>query len=262
MKIISCNVNGIRAIAKKWFADFIKTENPDVLCIQEPKAFEDQFLKEVWELDWYKYIWHSWEKPWYAWTVIFYKNELKILDNKNHFWDIDHFHEHWRITEVKFENFTLINWYFPNWWALADWTERLWYKLEFYDHLIDYCNNLKKNWESVIITWDFNICHKAIDIARPDANKNSIGFLPIERSKMWEFLDNWYIDVFRDRNPDLADKYTWWSYRWWARGRNVWRRLDYFFISKDLNWKVEEMTHLDQQLWSDHCPIVLEIDLA
>ena len=267
MKIISWNVNWIRAVAKKWFKDFVKNESPDVLCIQETKAFEDQFLKEVWELEWYKYIWHAWEKPWYAWTAIFYKNELKILDKKNIFKrhdleeEIASFNEHWRITEIKFENFTLINWYFPNWWTLADWTERLWYKLKFYDYLIEYCNFLRKNWESIIITWDFNICHQEIDIARPEANKNSIGFLPIERKKIWEFLDNWYIDVFRNKNPELADKYTWWSYRWWARDRNVGWRLDYFFVSKDLIWKVKNIKHLDQQMWSDHCPIVLEIKL-
>ena len=258
MKIISWNVNWIRAVAKKWFVDFVKNENPDILCIQEPKAFEDQYLKEVWELEWYKYIWHAWKRAWYAWTAIFTK--IDFIDWKNHFWEVEHFHDDWRITEMKFKNFTLINWYFPNWWTKADWTEMLSYKLDFYNHLIHYCNELVEKWESVIITWDFNICHQAIDIARPEANKNSIWFLPIERAKIWEFLDNGYIDVFRNKNPEIADKYTWWSYRWWARDRNVWRRLDYFFVSKDLIWKVKNVEHLDQQKWSDHCPIVLEID--
>ena len=268
MKIISRNVNWIRAIAKKWFKDFIKNQNPDILCIQETKAFEDQFLKEVWELEWYKYIWHAWERAWYAWTAIFAKDNL--IKNGDKFWknkfsileeEIWHFHDDWRITEAKFENFTLINWYFPNWWTRSDWTEMLSYKLEFYDKLINYCNELVTKWENVIITWDYNICHTEIDIARPKQNKNSIWFLPIERAKIWEFLDNWYIDVFRYFNPELLDKYTWWSYRWWARQNNVGWRLDYFFVSKNIIWKVKNVDHLDQILGSDHCPIMIEIDL-
>ena len=259
MKIISWNVNWIRAVAKKWFKDFVKKQNPDILCIQETKAFEEQFLKDVWELEWYKYVWHAWTRAWYAGTAIFSK--IDFIDWKNHFWEVEYFHDDWRITETKFENFTLINWYFPNWWTRADWTEMLSYKLEFYDKMIDYCNKLVENWESVIITGDFNVCHQEIDIARPKENQNSIWFLPIERAKIWEFLDNWYIDVFRFKNPDLTDKYTWWSYRWGARSRNVGWRLDYFFVSKDLIWKVKNVDHLDQQMGSDHCPIVLEIDL-
>ncbi|MCD5382929.1 endonuclease/exonuclease/phosphatase family protein, partial [Candidatus Gracilibacteria bacterium] len=124
-----------------------------------------------------------------------------------------------------------------------------------------YCNKLVENGESVIITGDFNVCHQEIDIARPKENQNSIGFLPIERAKIGEFLDNGYIDVFRFKNPDLTDKYTWWSYRGGARSRNVGWRLDYFFVSKDLIGKVKNVDHLDQQMGSDHCPIVLEIDL-
>jgi len=261
VKIISRNVNGIRAIAKKWFQDFVKEQNPDVLCIQETKAFEEQYIIEVWVLEGYKHIWHSWVKPWYAWVATFFKEDIEIISAKNHFWETEHFHDHWRVVETKFKNFTLINVYFPNWWTKADWTEMLSYKLEFYDKMIDYCNKLVEQWESVIITWDFNICHTEIDIARPKENKNSIWFLPIERKKFWEFLSNWYIDVFRYFNPWLKWYYTWWSYRWWARKRNIWRRLDYFIFSKDLIWKVKKIEHLDQQMWSDHCPILMEIDL-
>lgn len=259
MKIVSRNVNGIRAVAKKWFLDFFQKIDADIFCIQEPKAFAEQVWEDLKNPFWYDFTWHSWERPGYAWTVTYYR--VPVLDTKNHFWEIECFHEHWRIVETKFEKFTLINWYFPNWWTRADWTEMLTYKLKFYDHLIDYCNKLVEKWESIIITWDFNICHQEIDIARPKENWNSIWFSPIEREKMSEFLDNWYIDVFRHFNQDEKDKYTWWSYRWWARMRNVWRRLDYFLVSKDLIWKVKNIQHLEDQMWSDHCPILMEIDL-
>jgi len=263
MKIISWNVNWIRAVVKKWFLDFIKKENPDILCLQETKAFEEQFVIEVWLIDWYDYVWHSWIKPWYAWTAIFFKSELsdRVVDKKSHFWEIMHFHDEWRVTEIKFDNFTLINCYFPNWWAKADWTDMLPFKFEFYDKLMEYCEEKRKNWESIIITWDFNICHQEIDIARPKENWRNIWFTPEERQKLWEFLSKWYIDVFRYLNPDAKWYYTWWSYRWWARQKNIWRRLDYFLVSEDLIWKVKNMEHLDKQLGSDHCPIVLDIDL-
>lgn len=259
MKIISWNVNWIRAVAKKWFKEFVEKYSPDILCIQETKAFEDQFIKELWELEWYKYIWHTWTRAGYAGTAIFYKQELKILDTKNHFWDINHFHEDGRITEVEFEGFVLLNWYYPNGWTRADGTEMVDYKLEFYDHIIKYANKLVKEWKNVVLTWDFNICHTEIDIARPKENENSIWFLPIERAKVWELLDNWYIDTFRYKYPTKTDTYSWWSYRAWARPRNVWWRIDYFVVNKWFIDKIVDTTYLTEEQWSDHCPIMLEL---
>ena len=188
MKIVSWNVNWIRAVAKKWFKDFVEYENPDILAIQETKAFENQFLKDVWELDWYDYIWHSWERAGYAGTAIFYKKNLNPVSLKNNFWEIGHFHDDGRITEVDFWDFILINWYYPNGWTRADGTEMVSYKLEFYNHIIHYSNKLIEAWRNVILTWDFNICHTEIDIARPKENQNSIWFLPIERDKVSELL--------------------------------------------------------------------------
>jgi exodeoxyribonuclease-3 len=261
MKIISWNVNWIRAVLKKWFLDFVDKESPDILCLQETKAFEEQFLKEVWEFKWYKYIWHSGTRAWYAWTAIFYKENLKVIDYKNHFWEIVQFHDDWRITEIEFENFVLINGYYPNWWTRADWTEMLDYKLEFYDKIIEYSNKLINSWKNVILTWDFNICHTEIDIARPKENENSIWFLPIERKKIWELLDNWYIDVFRDKYTTKTDVYSWWSYRAWARPRNVWWRIDYFIINKWFINKVNDIIYMTDVMWSDHCPIQLKLNI-
>ena len=151
----------------------------------------------------------------------------------------------------------MINGYFPNWWTRADWTEMLTYKLEFYDKLINYINSLVKEKKEVIITWDFNICHTEIDIARPKENENSIWFLPIERKKITELLENWYIDTFRYFYPEKVNVYSWWSYRWGARPRNVWWRLDYFVVNKAFIDKVSDMIYMTEIEWSDHCPIKL-----
>ncbi len=289
MKIISWNVNGVRAVSKKWFRDFVLEENPDILCIQETKAFEEQFLKDVWELDWYKYVWHKWERAGYAGSAIFYKEGLDIVDTKNHFDEIEHFHSDGRVTEIEFKyekcrdtidrvseekdkincdnkdtinrvstkNIVLLNWYFPNGGTRANGQEMLSYKLEFYDRLIDYANKILESWRDVIMTWDFNICHTEIDIARPEANKNSIWFLPVERKKFSELLDNWYIDTFRRFYPDKTNVYSWWSYRAWARSRNIGWRLDYFVVNNGFIDKVKDMQYLTDVMGSDHCPIKL-----
>jgi len=273
MKITSRNVNWIRAVINKWFDEWFKKDNPDILCIQEPKAFEHQIPAELkFLINDYNYIRHTGKRPWYAGTAIFYKKNLKVISTKNHFWEIEQFHEDGRVVEIKFSIpgakknkkdlvFTLLNLYFPNWWTKADGTEMLTYKLEFYEKFIQYINALRANWENIITTWDFNICHKEIDIARPEENKNSIWFLPIEREKLDKLQKNWYVDVFRHLNPDLKDKYTRRSYRAWARPRNVWRRLDYFWISENVLALVKKMEHQDQVMWSDHCPISLELKL-
>lgn len=262
MKIISRNVNWIRAVVNKWFCEWIKDEYPDILCLQETKAFETQIPAELkFTLNNYDYIWHTWTRPGYAWTAIFYKRWLEIISTRNVFSENPDFCEDWRVTEIVFKyndsEIVLLNIYFPNWWTRADWTEMLTYKLNFYEQVINYINLYRENWKEIIVTWDFNICHEPIDIARPDENVNSIWFLPIERVEMDKLCENWYIDVFRFFYPNLWEKYTWWSYRAWARQRNVWRRLDYFRVSEWMIEKIQDMQHLDSILWSDHCPIKL-----
>jgi len=272
MKIISRNVNWIRAVVKKWFVDFVKDENPDILCVQEVKAKEYQIPEEMHLLfSDYNYIRNSAERPWYAGTAIFYKKKLNLISSKVNFDGINHFNSDWRLTELRFQfdwkgvvgskniwkEIVLLNNYFPNWWTRADWTEMLLYKLKYYDYFIDYIKSLENDWKIVISCGDFNICHEEIDIARPDANKNSIWFLPIERKKIGEIFDSWFVDVFRYFNPWLADQYTRWSYRAGARPRNVWRRLDYFVVSKKLLENIDSIGHLVNIYWSDHCPISL-----
>lgn len=267
MKIISWNVNWIRAVAQKWFKEFIIKQNPDIFCLQETKAFEAQFLKEVGNIDWYKYIWHTWIKAWYAWTAIFFRENIEVIDTKNDFWEIDHFHDDWRVTELEFfykkwwekKHIVLLNWYFPNGWTRADGTEMVSYKLEFYEHLKTYTRKLKSEWKQVIITWDYNICHTEIDIARPKENEDSIWFLPIERATIWDFINDWNLDVWRYFNPTKTDVYSWWSYRAGARPRNVWWRIDYFVVNKELINDVENIDYLTDVMWSDHCPVMLKL---
>ena len=212
MKIISRNVNGIRAVLQKGFLDFVKQENPDILCLQEVKAFEHQMPG----------------------TAIFYRKDLKIEKSLNSFDDCPIMNDDGRVTAIEWSDFVLFNIYFPNGGDRADGTEMLSYKLKFYQDYQQEVQRLIQAGKKVITTGDFNICHRPIDIARPKENENSIGFLPIERAEMDKMESSGLIDVFRLQNPELTDKYTWWSYRAGARPRNIGWRLDYFWVSKNM----------------------------
>ncbi len=265
MKITSRNVNGIRAVMKKGFLEWLSQDKSDILCLQETKAFEHQIPAEMkYILNDYNYIWHVGERPGYAGTAIFFKKDINILEQKSIFENHPEFYKEGRTTQISFEynekKIALLNIYFPNGGTRADGTEMLTYKLDFYNQVITYCEGLKKEGYEVIITGDFNICHTEIDIARPKENENSIWFLPIEREKMTELQDNWYTDVFRKLNPELTDHYTWWSYRAGARPRNVGRRLDYFWVTPGVENYITTMYHQDQVLGSDHCPVSLKLE--
>lgn len=255
MKILSRNVNGIRSIVNKGFSETIKWLDPDVICLQETKAFLEQCPEEVKNLG-YHICWHSGTRPWYAWTAILTKN---IPHTHCNIFEHSMFYEDGRVTEVSFDNTKILNIYFPNWWTRADGTEMLTYKLLFYDKLIQYLDQHKD--KNLIIVWDYNICHTEIDIARPKENANSIWFLPVERQKITEFLSNWYLDVFRHLYPTATDQYTRRSYRAGAKPNNVGRRLDYACVSKHLSDKIVNFRHFPDIAGSDHCPIMLEIDI-
>lgn len=259
MKIISWNVNGIRAIAQKGFFEWFTEQNADIVCLQETKAFPEQLGFDLRNPNGYHAVWHTGKTAGYAGVATFSKQTP--LSEKSHFEEITHFHEDGRVVETKFKDFTLLNIYFPNGGERADGTEMLSYKLKFYEHFLDYIETLRKRGESIIICGDFNVCHKEIDIARPKENENSIGFLPVERAWISKIIQHGYVDVFRHFNPEQRDAYTWWSYRAGARPRNVGWRLDYFFISSDLIDKVVKITHQTNIFGSDHCPVCLELSL-
>ncbi|MBS8121754.1 exodeoxyribonuclease III [Candidatus Vampirococcus lugosii] len=257
MKIASWNVNGIRAVIKKGLLDWINDNEFDIFCLQETKAFENQIPKELYTvLDKYSYIWHNGTRAGYSGVATFFKKKPNSNNNKLFFCEI--FEQDGRIIETEYDDFVLLNIYFPNGGTKSNGDEMLSHKLNFYKNLIEYVNNILKEGKEVIIAGDFNIAHTEIDLARPKDNKNSIGFLPIERQYLDLLHNEGYIDVFRYFNPELLDKYTWWSYRAGARPRNVGWRIDYFFVSKGLLSKINNVYHQDQILGSDHCPIVLE----
>ncbi len=259
MKLISWNVNGIRAVAKKWFLEFFDTEKPDVLGIQETKAFSHQIGPELLHPGGYFTTRHAGERPGYAGTALFCKEQP---DQQQVVFDgFQKFHEDGRITEVHYQGYTILNIYFPNGGTRANGQEMLTYKLKFYDELAQYLIPKKEAGEKIILMGDFNICHTEIDIARPEANKDSIGFKPIERKRIGDFMQEvGLVDVFRHFHPEKVDEYTWWSYRGGARFRNVGRRIDYMMVCESLIDKVTSFRHRQDIMGSDHCPVEMVIE--
>lgn len=260
MKICSWNVNGIRACSKKGFLDWFHSEKGDIICLQETKAFPDQ-LEEVlrYPLDYHSY-WHNGTKKGYSGVVTYSKKESHSVQKS--FVELPKtFEQDGRFVQIDLEEFSLLNIYFPNGNPKASGEEMLGFKLDFYSAFLKHLNSLRSKGRSIIACGDYNIAHNEKDIAHPVENQDSIGFLPIEREWMDRIIKEGYIDVFRQFHPNKEDQYTWWSYRTRARERNIGWRIDYFFISPDLLDRVLSVYHQVQVLGSDHCPIVLELDL-
>jgi len=263
MKIISRNINWIRATMKKWFSEFFEKEAPDILCLQEIKAYEEQIPSEVFPLlKNYKKVWNPAQKPWYAWTAIFY-HEKTICSEPKTFSSIPFFSQDWRIIELEFQHngtkYTLFNLYFPNGSPRANGESMLEKKLEFYDAFLSYVDKIKALWTNIILSGDFNVCHKEIDLAQPKNNKRAVWFLPEEREKIDKIIKHWFIDVFRHFYPTLEWAYTRWSYRTWIKERNLWRRYDYFFVNSEIISHIQEVKHFSEIRASDHCPLLLTL---
>ncbi len=257
-RFISWNVNGIRAVSKKEAFKWIDEQDVDILGIQETKSQKDQIPKEIFNKE-------------FAFTNAS-ESAIKGRSGTAIFSDIVPFYssntpqidvlDEGRINEIHFElqnkKIAFFNIYFPNGQSSQ---ERLDYKMGFYDRFLDYCMDLKKEGFSIIVCGDVNTAHTAIDIARPKANENTSGFLQIERDWISKFLDHGFIDTFRHINKGIVDKYSWWSFRANARANNVGWRIDYFFVSDDLKEFVKDAYILDDIYGSDHCPIVLEMEI-
>lgn len=253
MKIISWNVNGIRAVTKKGFVDWLHQESPDIVCLQETKAQYDQFPEELKTHPNYHISHSSAEKKGYSGVATL----SKIPFIKTTLLDIDLFDSEGRVLIHEGEHFFLINAYFPN--GQRD-HNRVPYKLNFCEEILAKVNDLKKI-KPVIITGDFNTAHQEIDLANPKSNIKTTGFLPIEREWMDKFIANGFIDIFRSTYPDRTGAYTWWSHRPTVRERNIGWRIDYFFITPDLLPHVKETNIFPEVKGSDHCPIGLELSL-
>ncbi|MGF3554008.1 MAG: exodeoxyribonuclease III [Thermoplasmatota archaeon] len=254
MKILSWNVNGIRAADKKGLFDFIKKESPEILCLQEIKATPEQLPPHLKNPPGYHVFFNSADRSGYSGVATFTKN--KPIDVKTGF-GIEKFDKEGRILITKFPDFTLFNIYFPNGKQSK---ERLDYKLKFYDAFLDYADDLKNKKNNIVVCGDFNTAHKEIDLARPKENEKISGFLPIERAWIDKFIEHCYVDTFRYFNKQ-PNQYTWWDLKSRARERNVGWRIDYFFVNKEFMPFVKKAFIMQDILGSDHCPIGIEIKL-
>lgn len=252
MKILSYNVNGIRAAIKKGFIDWLQAANPDVICIQETKAREEQVDTSLLEKIGYKYnYWFSAEKKGYSSVAIFCKEEPKHVEYGANF---DLASTEGRILRVDFETLSIMSLYLPS----GTNSLRLDLKFKFMDDFQTYINNIRKEIPNLIICGDYNICHQEIDIHNPKM-KGVSGFLPEEREWLDTFINTNFIDTFRyfNKNPN---QYSWWSYRANARNNNKGWRLDYCLATKSLENRLKRAYILQEAKHSDHCPIGVEID--
>lgn len=253
MKIVCWNVNGVRAAVKKGMLEFLERENPDIFCIQETKAKPEQLSAEVLDPHGYYGIWNSAERPGYSGVAIFTKKKPIRTELSMGVSEFDH---EGRFILMEFEDFVLMNIYFPN-GGMGD--HRVKYKLDFYDHLLDIAEKLRKEGKNLIICGDYNTAHKEIDLARPKENEGISGFLPIERAWLDKFVNYGYVDTFRNFYPEVSDAYTWWSMRTYARPRNIGWRIDYFFVNEEFLPRVDDSYILAEVEGSDHAPIVLKL---
>lgn len=252
MKIYSWNVNGLRAILKKGFLEWVHEESPDILCLQETKLQENQLEDSFKSIEGYYSCFSFAEKKGYS-GVATYSKEQPV--SVKHGMGIERFDSEGRILETEFKDFTVLNIYFPNGQMNE---ERLNYKLEFYETLLEYCNNLVSEGKKLVICGDYNTAHTEMDIKNAKANENTSGFLKIERAWLDKLVANGYTDTFRHVNPEEI-KYSWFSYMFKARERNVGWRIDYHFVSNNLLPYVVDAQILNEVTGSDHCPVVLKI---
>lgn len=253
MRIISYNVNGIRAAMKKGFVEWLAEENADVVCLQEVKALEEQADLEGIKALGYEIYWNAAEKKGYSGVAIFTKIKPESVSIGL---GVEKHDREGRLHKLNFGKFSLINSYFP---SGSSGDERQAFKYEYLADFAAYIEELRKTEPNLVICGDVNICHLEIDIHNPKTNKNTSGFLPEEREWVTNFLASGFVDCFRqfDESPD---NYSWWSYRAAARQRNKGWRIDYFFASESLKEELIDCKILPDVKHSDHCPVRLDIN--
>lgn len=253
MKIISYNVNGIRAAIKKGFLEWLVQANPDVICLQETKATKEQVDEETIKKAGYPYLyWFSAQKKGYSGVAVFCKKEPKHIEYGTGIETMDF---EGRNLRVDYEDVSIMSLYLPS----GTNSDRLAFKLNYMAEFQEYVNGLKKEIPNLVICGDYNICHEAIDIHNPVANKNSSGFLPVERAWIGSFMDSGFIDSFRYLNKE-PHHYTWWSYRANARNNNKGWRIDYHMVANPLKENIKRALILPEAKHSDHCPLLVELE--
>jgi exodeoxyribonuclease-3 len=251
MLLLSWNVNGIRAVYKKGFLEWLQKDSPDILCLQETKATADQIPREIRNPTGYHAYFTSGEKKGYGGVGLLSKTKpLELWTSM----DIEGFDDEGRAIVADYGDFILYNVYFPNGKASA---ERLAYKLKFYDLFLEQMDLVKSEGKGLVICGDINTAHKEIDLARPKQNEKISGFLPEERAWMDKFVSHGFVDTFRLFQKE-GGHYSWWDLKSRARERNVGWRIDYFFVSQSLVDRVRSAFILRDVMGSDHCPVGIE----
>ena len=252
MKLISYNVNGIRAAMNKGFLDWLAKESPDIIGLQEIKALETDVELRVFQDLGYQVYWYPAVKKGYSGVAILTKVAPKFV---HYGMGISAYDNEGRIIRADFDGFSFISAYFPS-GTTGDIRQD--FKYAFLDDVYGYIQDLKREHHALILSGDYNICHKAIDIHNPVSNKNTSGFLPDERAWMDKFVDLGFIDTFRAFNTNPG-QYSWWSYRAGSREKNLGWRIDYHMASKEIQNKLKSAVILQDVVHSDHCPVVLEL---
>lgn len=254
MKIISWNVNGIRAIQKKGFLDWLQKAKPDILCLQETKAHPAQLDQSLLNPPGYHSYFYAAERKGYSGVATLAR--LKP-DKVTCGFGIPKFDAEGRVLITEFGHFVVLNIYFPNGKASE---ERLRYKLDFYDTTLEFVEKLKRKHKHILVCGDYNTAHRPIDLARPKENENVSGFLPVERGWMDKWIDHGQVDIFREFCP-LPNQYTWWDMKTGARKRNVGWRIDYHFVSQKLAGRIKGAAIHPDVTGSDHCPVSVELSI-
>jgi len=252
MKIISYNVNGVRSAINKGLITWLKSSNPDILCLQEIKLSETELVSPLFEELGYYCYWYPAQKRGYSGVAILSKTKP---NNVQYGIGISLFDDEGRILRADFDTFSILSMYFP---SGSSGDERQGLKMTFLDDFLVYVQELQKELPHLIISGDVNICHREIDIHNPKGNANSSGFLPEERAWVGKFLDTGYVDTFRHFNQE-PHHYTWWSYRAGAKQKNLGWRIDYHFATESLKNRLASAAIHPDQLMSDHCPIELNL---
>lgn len=245
------NVNGIRAVEKKGFLDWLALTQPDILCLQETKAQPEQLSEALLREHGYHVVWHSAEKKGYS-SVATFSKKAPLHSEKG--LGIERFDREGRVILTDHGDFVLFNIYFPN--GQHD-LGRVPFKLDFYREVLARMNALRDAGRHVIVGGDWNTCHRPIDLKNAKANEKNTGFLPEERAMIDRFISEGYVDTFRVHYPELADAYTWWSYRMQARARNIGWRLDYFMVNEAFMPTILDTRIHPEVMGSDHCPVSL-----
>lgn len=253
MKIVSYNVNGIRAALKKGLAEWIKKEDPDIFCIQESKSQSDQIPASTFEDLGYHAYWHSAEKKGYSGVVSFSKTKAdKVVAGMG----MDKYDSEGRILRTDYGALTVINSYFP---SGSSSEERHDFKMQFLEDIKPWVEDLKKKRKNLVVLGDYNIVRLDIDIHNPERKDNPSGFRPEERAWLENWFDNGFVDAFRAKFPEKEDEYSWWSYRAGSRRKNKGWRIDYISVANELADNIRSVRHGHEAVHSDHAPVILEL---